>query len=50
MDQISKSRNREVQQLFPAGFSMHHAGMLRSDRNLVEKYFAEGMIKVLYAS
>lgn len=27
--------------------SVHHAGMLRSDRNLVEKYFSEGLIKVL---
>lgn len=28
-------------------FAVHHAGMLRSDRNLVEKYFAEGYIKCL---
>uniref|UniRef100_T1PKB2 Sec63 Brl domain protein n=1 Tax=Musca domestica TaxID=7370 RepID=T1PKB2_MUSDO len=26
---------------------MHHAGMLRTDRQLVEKYFGEGHIKVL---
>ena len=26
---------------------IHHAGMLRSDRNLVEKYFSQGLIKVL---
>ncbi len=26
---------------------MHHAGMLRSDRNMVEKYFSKGFIKVL---
>ena len=29
------------------GFSIHHAGMLRQDRNLVERYFAAGHIKVL---
>jgi activating signal cointegrator complex subunit 3 len=46
MDAVSKSRNKELNQLFPRGFSMHHAGMLRSDRNIVEKYFSEGLIKV----
>ncbi|KAK9850259.1 hypothetical protein WJX84_005584 [Apatococcus fuscideae] len=44
---VKKSRNREVQDLFPTGFGMHHAGMLRSDRNLTERLFSEGAIKVL---
>ena len=44
---IEKSRNRQLRELFSAGFAMHHAGMLRSDRNLVEKYFASGHIRVL---
>merc|ERR1719312_2240534 len=44
---IEKSRNRQLRELFSAGFAMHHAGMLRSDRNLVEKYFASGQIRVL---
>ena len=44
---IEKSRNRQLKELFPAGFGTHHAGMLRSDRNLVEKYFAGGQIRVL---
>jgi activating signal cointegrator complex subunit 3 len=26
---------------------MHHAGMLRQDRNLVEKYFADGLVRVI---
>ena len=34
-------------ELFQAGFGIHHAGMLRSDRNLVEKLFSQGFIKVL---
>lgn len=42
-----KSRNKELRELFPCGFAIHHAGMLRSDRNMVEKYFEEGFIKVL---
>uniref|UniRef100_A0A1I8NZ61 Activating signal cointegrator 1 complex subunit 3 n=1 Tax=Stomoxys calcitrans TaxID=35570 RepID=A0A1I8NZ61_STOCA len=44
---IQKSRNKQLVELFSAGFAMHHAGMLRTDRQLVEKYFAEGYIKVL---
>lgn len=30
-----------------AGLGIHHAGMLRSDRNLMERAFAQGLIKVL---
>jgi activating signal cointegrator complex subunit 3 len=44
---VQKSRNRQLQELFNSGIGMHHAGMLRSDRNLVEKLFAQGHIKVL---
>lgn len=44
---MQKSRNRQVRELFPDGFSIHHAGMLRQDRNLVESLFSNGHIKVL---
>lgn len=44
---MMKSRNKQMKELFMDGFSIHHAGMLRQDRNLVEKYFAAGHIKVL---
>lgn len=44
---ILKSRNRELKDLLPFGFGTHHAGMLRSDRNLVERLFMRGIIKVL---
>ena len=44
---VSKSRNKQLVELFNAGFGCHHAGMLRSDRNLVEKLFGQGQIKVL---
>lgn len=47
MKALSKSRNKQLVELFQNGLAMHHAGMLRQDRNLVEKYFAEGIIKVL---
>eukprot|EP00210_Caulerpa_lentillifera_P001589 g1527.t1 len=45
--EIQKSRNAEMTQLFDSGIGIHHAGMLRSDRNLMEKHFSKGMIQVL---
>lgn len=47
MKSINTSRDRQLAELFPAGFACHHAGMLRTDRNMVEKYFSEGYIKLL---
>lgn len=44
---IMRSRNKQLKEMFPDGFGCHHAGMLRSDRNLVERYFAKGFIKCL---
>lgn len=41
------SKNRDLAALFPHGIGFHNAGMLRSDRNLVEKAFSLGFIKVL---
>lgn len=43
----NKNRNRDMKELFQHGFGVHHAGMLRSDRNLTEKMFTSGAIKVL---
>jgi len=44
---IGESRNKEMKQLFDHGFGIHHAGMLRSDRNLMERMFEARVIKVL---
>lgn len=43
---ISTSRNKEMKELFENGFGIHHAGMLRSDRNMMEKMFEDQAIKV----
>ncbi|KIM68646.1 hypothetical protein SCLCIDRAFT_1208842 [Scleroderma citrinum Foug A] len=43
---IGESRNKEMKQLFDYGFGIHHAGMLRSDRNLIETLFRARVIKV----
>ncbi|KAL4865899.1 hypothetical protein BDV12DRAFT_199669 [Aspergillus spectabilis] len=44
---MKHARARELRDLFASGFGAHHAGMSRSDRNLMERMFSEGLIKVL---
>lgn len=44
---FQRARSKELSELFNCGFAVHHAGLLRSDRSMVEKYFGEGLIKVL---
>ncbi|KAF8812579.1 Sec63-domain-containing protein [Phlegmacium glaucopus] len=44
---IGESRNKEMRILFDSGFGIHHAGMLRSDRNMIEGMFEAKAIKVL---
>lgn len=42
-----RTRSRELRDLFPSGIGIHHAGMVRSDRNLAERMFLDGCIRVL---
>ena len=44
---IGESRNKEMKILFDSGFGIHHAGMLRSDRNMIESMFEAKAIKVI---
>ena len=44
---IKNTRAKELRELLPKGMGTHHAGMARSDRNLMERLFAEGVLKVL---
>ncbi|KAF2747356.1 Sec63-domain-containing protein [Sporormia fimetaria CBS 119925] len=44
---MKQSKGRELRELLQKGMGTHHAGMPRSDRNLIERLFAEGVIKVL---
>ncbi|KAK6827944.1 Sec63 Brl domain-containing protein [Apiospora arundinis] len=44
---MKSSKARELRDLLPKGLGIHHAGMTRSDRNLMERLFGEGVIKVL---
>ena len=45
--EVERSRNNELKELFHRGFGCHNAGMLRSDRTLVERLFSAGVVKVL---
>ncbi|KAG0045399.1 hypothetical protein BGZ83_009400 [Gryganskiella cystojenkinii] len=44
---LARSKNREMKELYNYGFGIHHAGMLRTDRAMTEKLFADGLIRVL---
>lgn len=43
-------QNAELKDLLPYGFAIHHAGMTRVDRTLVEELFADGHIQVLIST
>ena len=47
MSDLKHTKGRELRELVPKGFGVHHAGMPRSDRNRAELLFAQGMINVL---
>ncbi|KAK0538541.1 putative steryl acetyl hydrolase mug81 [Tilletia horrida] len=44
---VQNSRNREMKELLEQGFGIHHAGMLRADRNISERAFEQGITKIL---
>ncbi|KAI9887644.1 MAG: hypothetical protein M1823_000508 [Watsoniomyces obsoletus] len=44
---MQKSKGRELRLLFEQGFGIHHAGMARSDRNMTERLFGQGILSVL---
>ncbi len=39
-------KNTDLRDLLPYGFAIHHAGMARADRTLVEDLFADGHVQV----
>ncbi|TRY69287.1 hypothetical protein TCAL_05639 [Tigriopus californicus] len=43
-------KNTDLRDLLPYGFAIHHAGMNRVDRSLVEDLFADGHIQVLVST
>jgi len=49
-EQAETAKNRELKELLPYGFGIHHAGLQRSDREMVEDLFADGHIQVLFST
>lgn len=49
-DAVATTRYSDLKDLLPYGFAIHHAGMTRDDRNLVEEMFASGNLQVLVST
>jgi len=46
-EEAETAKNQELKDLLPFGFAIHHAGLVRSDRTLVEDLFSDKHIQVL---
>lgn len=46
----ANAKNQDLKELLMCGFAVHHAGLSRSDRTLVEDLFADKHIKVLVST
>jgi len=44
---LGRFKSRDLERLCPQGVGFHNAGLLRRDRNIVEKLFMEGNLRVL---
>uniref|UniRef100_A0A0D3ARQ2 RNA helicase n=1 Tax=Brassica oleracea var. oleracea TaxID=109376 RepID=A0A0D3ARQ2_BRAOL len=48
--QIELIKNGDLKKLLPCGFAIHHAGLARGDREIVEALFGEGHVQVLVST
>ncbi|KAI9137398.1 SNRNP200 protein [Paraphysoderma sedebokerense] len=48
--EAATAKDKDLQDLLPYGFAIHHAGMTRADRTLVEDLFADKHIQVLVST
>ncbi|KAF7968038.1 hypothetical protein HWV62_32144 [Athelia sp. TMB] len=46
-EEAGNVKDGNLKDLLPFGFAIHHAGMTREDRSLVEELFADGSVQVL---
>ncbi|KAK7020512.1 putative ATP dependent RNA helicase [Favolaschia claudopus] len=46
-EEANNVKDSNLKDLLPFGFGIHHAGMAREDRGLVEELFADGSLQVL---
>ncbi|OII75461.1 SEC63 domain-containing protein [Cryptosporidium ubiquitum] len=47
LDELSNIKSNNLKEILPCGVGIHHAGLVRSDRKVVEDLFSDGHIKVL---
>ncbi|KAH0852809.1 hypothetical protein HID58_093715 [Brassica napus] len=50
LSQIELTKNGDLKNLLPYGFAIHHAGLTRGDREIVEALFGEGHVQVLVST
>ncbi|EOA39471.1 hypothetical protein CARUB_v10008066mg [Capsella rubella] len=48
--QVEIVKNSDLKEILPYGFAIHHAGLTRSDREIVEDLFAQGHVQVLVST
>lgn len=48
--EAENSGNKNVAEILPSGFGIHHAGLEKNDRSVVEDLFAQGHIQVLVST
>lgn len=47
LKKVRTCRQKEIFELFTKGIGIHHAGLIRQDRLLMERMFIDGHIRVL---
>ncbi|KAK9172680.1 U5snrp Brr2 SFII RNA helicase (sec63 and the second part of the RNA) [Cryptosporidium meleagridis] len=47
LDEVNNVKSNNLKEILPCGIGIHHAGLVRSDRKVVEDLFSDGHIKVL---
>ncbi|KAJ1920303.1 Pre-mRNA splicing [Mycoemilia scoparia] len=50
LSEAESTKDPVLQDILPYGFAVHHAGMSRADRTLVEELFSDGHIQVLVST
>jgi len=48
--EAASAKSSDLKELLPYGFAIHHAGMVRSDRTLVEDLFSDKHVQVLVST
>ncbi|TID14932.1 hypothetical protein CANINC_004603 [Pichia inconspicua] len=49
-NEADNAKSKSLKQVLPMGFGIHHAGLNKEERSVVEDLFAEGHIKVLVST